>query len=231
MPPASAIRLAISVSSIDAIERKTSVSTSTATARPISSPIGAASCSAWSTTGPRRLTSSPACSPMFETVASRSPGARCMSWAGWSYWTVRKPTFWSLESWSGATPVTCGWRSISCLVLAIAALPLSVLPSVAKTIVAVSPDCAGKRCVRRSTACWDSVPGVLKLSTKAPPPTVAAVASATSTTATIARERFQCPAAEAARRPSAWAMDYKESHPLRNCNECIFALVAIVRRD
>ena len=54
MPPASAIRLASSVSSIAAAERKTSVRTMIATARPISSPTGAVICSAWSTIGPRR---------------------------------------------------------------------------------------------------------------------------------------------------------------------------------
>ena len=54
--------------------------------------------------------------------------------------------------------------------------PSSVPLPVAKTSVAVSPDWAGNRWVRRSTAFWDSVPGVLKLSTKAPPPSADAAA-------------------------------------------------------
>ena len=33
----------------------------------------------------------------------------------------------------------------------------------------MSPDCVGNFCVSRSTACWDSVPGVLKESTNEPP--------------------------------------------------------------
>ena len=31
----------------------------------------------------------------------------------------------------------------------------------AKTICAVAPDAAGKRCSRRSMACWDCVPGTV----------------------------------------------------------------------
>ena len=52
-----------------------------------------------------------------------------------------------------------------------------------------------------------------------------------SRVATIERERFQCPAAAAARRPSTWAMTSKKSHLLRNCNDCIKLMTANLRED
>ena len=86
-PPASAIRADTSVRVIAATERNTSVNTMIATATPISSPIGAVVCSAWSTTAPLRDTSRPVRSPSSETCASRSPGSLPSAAAVSSYWT------------------------------------------------------------------------------------------------------------------------------------------------
>ena len=74
-PPARAISAEIRVRAIAATEPNTSVSTMIATATPISSPIGAVVCSAWSTIAPLRETSRPAPSPSFDASSSRSPGA------------------------------------------------------------------------------------------------------------------------------------------------------------
>ena len=113
---------------------------------------------------------------------------------------------WRLSRSNGlGAPVTCGWALISSTVRSIAARrsgSRSVPDSTAKTTFAVSPEAAGKRWSSTSIARCDSVPGVLKSSTNEPPPAVAATPSATSTTATIASERFQCPAAQAATVPS-----------------------------
>ena len=109
----------------------------------------------------------------------------------------------SLPNGLGA-PVTCGWARISSTVRSIAARrsgSRSVPESTANTTLAVSPDAAGKRSSRTSIALCDSVPGVLKSSLKEPPPALAARPRATSTTATIASERFQWFAAQAARSP------------------------------
>ena len=104
---------------------------------------------------------------------------------------------------SGAL-VTCGWLRISLIVRSIAALrsgARSVPESTAKTTFAVSPEAAGKRFCSTSIAVCDSVPGVLKSSTNEPPAAPAPTPIATSTTATIASERFQCWAAQAASDP------------------------------
>ena len=87
-PPASAISEATSVSIIATTLRNTSVSTSIATATPMSSPTGAVLCSAWSTIGPLRETSSPARSPIDATSARRFPGSLPRFGAVWSYWTA-----------------------------------------------------------------------------------------------------------------------------------------------
>ena len=98
--------------------------------------------------------------------------------------------------------VTCGCARSSSTVRSIAARPrgpAGVPESTAKTTFAVSPASAAKRSSSTSIAVCDSVPGVLKSSTNEPPPAPVAMPKATSTTATIASERFQCSAAQAAR--------------------------------
>jgi hypothetical protein len=122
---------------------------------------------------------------------------------------------WPLSLTNGlGAPVTCGWERIALTVRSIAARrsgSRSVPESTAKTTFAVSPDAAGNRLFSRSIALCDSVPGVLKSSTNEPPPALAATPSATSATATIASERFQCVAARAARVPRRCAMAREES--------------------
>ncbi len=86
-PPKSANSAEIRVRVIAATERKTRVSTMIATATPISSPIGAVACSAWSTIGPLRETSRPADSPSSDTCSSRSPGSCPSAEAVSLYWT------------------------------------------------------------------------------------------------------------------------------------------------
>ena len=118
-----------------------------------------------------------------------------------------------------ARPSRAAGRAISSIVRSIAARrsgSRSVPDSTAKTTFAVSPDAAGKRSSSTSIALCDSVPGVLKSSTNEPPPAPAARPSATSTTATIASERFQCCAAQAARFPRRCAMAGEESTSCAN---------------
>ncbi len=120
--------------------------------------------------------------------------------------------------------VTCGCSRISSIVRSIAAWrsgSRSVPDSTANTMFAVSPDSAGKRWSSRSIALCDSVPGVRKSSEKAPPAAPAATPMATSAAATIARERFQFVAAQAAIFPSRCAMAGMKAHPVRKCNSCI----------
>ena len=234
-PPASAISAETNVSVIAAAERNTSVSTIIATAMPISSPIGAWVCSAWSTTAPLRETSSPARSPTSEACSRRSPGSFPSAEAVPSYWTGTKAMRPSLESWplplanGPGAPVTRGWSRISATVRSIAArrsVSSSVPDSTAKTTLAVSPDTAGKRSSKRSIALCDSVPGVRTSSTNEPPPAPAATPNATSTAAKIASERFQCAAAEAARVPRKLAMPRIKAHSLQNCKQLCFAVHA-----
>ncbi len=200
IPPASAISALISVSSIAATDPNTSVRTITATAIPISSPMGASCCSATSTTGPRIATSSP--SPSATRAASSSCRASCCSTsnAGRSYWTVAKATLPSSETWplpraSGSlTEVTWGSSAISRLASAIACArsPSRTVPSSAwKTTVAPSFAAAGKRSSSRSSACWDSAPGTENSSVNCPPTVPASAPRATMTTAAIASERRQ----------------------------------------
>ena len=194
MPPASAIRLAISVRSIAATLRKTSVNTRIATARPISSPTGALICSAWSTIGPRRETSRPARSPiardLLEPLAGRAlqvlRGLVVLDGQEADPLVARVAVQRRRSRAAGARSALRCRRSRRCP---------EANDRRRRPTWAVSPDCAGNRWVSRSTACWDSVPGVLKESTNEPPPATDAAPSATRTTATIARERFQCPAA------------------------------------
>ena len=82
----------------------------------------------------------------------------------------------------------------------------SVPDSTAKTTLAVSPEALGKRSDSTSSALWDSVPGVLKSSTNAPPAADETPAMRARTATTIASERFQCPAAAAAMFPRRCAM-------------------------
>src|SRR5918994_6253556 len=122
---------------------------------------------------------------------------------------------WPLSRSNGlGAAVTCGWAPISSTVRSIAACrsdSRNVPDSAAKTTFAVSPDSAGKRSSSKSIAACDSVPRVLKSSTNEPPPAPAARPSATSTTATIASERFQWFAAQAARFPRRCAMGREKS--------------------
>ena len=199
MPPASAISEAISVSSIAATQRKTSVSTIIATARPISSPTGAGSCSAWSTIGPRRETSRPACSPMPRPSRAARPAPAEV---------LRGLVV--LDGEEADPPVARDLpalqrRDAGHVRLALdrrrgrrrsrRAGPSSVPALDGEDDVAVSPDWAGKRCVRRSSACWDSVPGVREVVDEVAAAGGRARAEGDQDATTIARERFQCPAA------------------------------------
>src|SRR5919108_617781 len=221
-----------SVSAIAAAERNTSVSTSTATAMPMSSPTGAVCCAAWSTIWPRRSTSTPARWAVSLARSSALPGACLRSIAGLSYWTVANAIRPSREidpprcASGSPADVTCGCRRTCAIVARIAAARAesrSVPRSTLNTIVAVSPDCAGKREARRSYALWDWVPGVLKSSENRPPARLDTAPMATTTATRIASERFQWAAVAAAMRPRRSAMPGRMTHAVRKCNVCKFA--------
>ena len=75
--------------------------------------------------------------------------------------------------------------SCTCAMAAAFAVSVSEPVRTANTTLAVSPDCDGKRCSRRSAACCDCAPGIVKTSTVSPPdafaPTTSPVASTSQT--------------------------------------------------
>ena len=107
-------------------------------------------------------------------------------------------------------------------------LPCSTL----KTSVESAPAKAGLCALKRSSACWDSVPGIEK-SSAASPPAPAAAPSRTTTTTAPARLRFQwCVRVRASRasnediyvsRTGSRTGDdagYRILQPLQVCNIC-----------
>ena len=88
----------------------------------------------------------------------------------------RSSEMWPAVSNGSSTETTCGCLAIAASAARISRSPRgrAIAPSPAlNTRVAWVPDSAGKRCSSRSWARWDSMPGTVKSSLKAPPTAIA----------------------------------------------------------